>query len=318
MRNESFFSLPTPSGQEQLFSKKACAFFKENGFDATIDPLGNVIARREKSGAPTVLLCASCDEYGVTIHEIADNGTLHFASLGNYDLAKFAYQAVTFTCGVNGILYPKGDKLKEDMRACDFCIDIGAKTKADAQKRIKIGDCGAFSTSSYPTLSRRACTGQSKMACRLLCELAQEIDSSYSLVIALTVQGNLNARGARVSAFASNADIILEVTETPTANTIKGGRGAVIRHRDKNAICDVTLVSHLRALARQNKIDYQEEAQSEVAGALSVLQSATSARCAAIALPVCHLNTPAPIIEKRDCDAVKALLASFVPTKSNL
>ncbi len=316
MRNESFFSLPTPSGQEQLFARKACDFFQKNGFEVTIDALGNVLARREKSGVPTVLLCAQCDEYGVTVHEIADNGSLHFASLGNYDLVKFAYQAVAFTNGVSGILYPKADKLKEDMTASDFCIDIGAKTKADAQKRVKIGDCGAFCT-SYPTLSRRACIGQSKLPCRLLCELAEEIESPYSLVIALTVQGNLNARGARVSAFASHADIILEVTETPTANSVKAGRGAVLRHRDKTAICDVALVAHLRDLARQNKIDYQEEAQSEVASALSVLQGASDARCASIALPVSHFGTPAPIIEKRDYDALKALLASFLQTESH-
>ncbi len=311
----NLFDLPTPAGQEHAFTASLCDQFQKSGLDAHTDAMGNCIAYApcDDEAAPTLLFSVNCDRIGCIVHEILPSGMLCVSALGNFACNRFAYSQVRFTNGVKGIFLPKSGKVSEKDEPCDYQIDIGATSGSDAQKRISIGDCCVFSSAKTALAHRRIASAQAMELCKLLCDFAQsKPKSTYRLAFAFTVQGALNARGAKTAAFAVQPDYAIELTLTSAKNAIQLGKGVVIRHRDKSAICDVAWTAFLRDCAKEASIPYQEEVQSQEIGSLAMIQACGQVRCGALALPIQNDKTPAEILDPHDLQALQSLLFTLV------
>ncbi len=311
----NLFDLPTPAGQEHAFTASLCDQFQKSGLDAHIDAMGNLIAYLpcENRDAKTLLFSVNCDRIGCIVHEILPSGMLCVSAIGNFACNRFAFSQVQFTNGVRGIFFPKSGEISEKDEICDYQIDIGATGAADAQKRISIGDCCVFDAAKAPLMHHRARTLPQMELCKLLAEFAQSKPKSpYRLAFAFTVQGALNARGTKTAAFAVAPDYAIELTLTPAKNAIQLGKGVVIRHRDKSAVCDVAWTNHIRACAKEQKVLFQEEVQSKEASSLAVLQTSCSAKCGALALPIRNLHTNTEILDKKDLQSLQSLVSALV------
>ncbi len=308
----------SPLGQEGAFTQALGDYFTSLGMDTHVDAMGNVIAYRQgKEGAKTVMLSAPCDQIGCTVHEVTAQGLLCVAALSPFDVAKFAYTQVKFPNGVQGVFVPKGEKVTDQLKTFDFCVDIGAKSAQEAKKRIKIGDCCTFVAPTTALTRTRYAASADRAQVRLLCEAAKELlNSPYHLVFVCTVQSQLNARGAKVAAYAVSPDISITLTQTPQSATVTLGKGAVLRHRDRTGIADYALCDTIRTIAKEAGIALQEEAACDESGELAVIQASCHARSSVLCLPVRYASSPCAVYDRRDFAQTKQLLFAILESTS--
>ncbi len=304
----------SPVGQEGTFTNALSDYFTSLGLESCVDAMGNVIAYRQgNEGAKTVMLTAPCDQIGCTVHAITEQGLLCVAALSPFDVTKFAYTQVKFPNGVQGVFVPKGGKVTDQLNISDFCVDIGASSAKEAKKRVKIGDCCAFATPTVALTRSRYAASADRAQVRLLCEVAEAlVTTPYRLVFVCTVQSQLNARGAKVAAYAVDPDISITLAQTPQSATVSLGKGAVLRHRDRTGIADYALCDAIRAIANEKGIVLQEEAACDESGELAVIQASSHARSSVLCLPVRYASSPGAIYDRRDFAQAKQLLSTIL------
>lgn len=72
-------AIPSPSGNEQLLTKKFADFVAPMVDRVTVDTIGNVIAYRKGNGSgKRVMIVAHADEVAMMVTYIDDNGFVHF------------------------------------------------------------------------------------------------------------------------------------------------------------------------------------------------------------------------------------------------
>jgi len=252
-----------------------------------IDALGNLIALKRGDGKAhrkvsdssvrrKVMVAAHMDEVGLMIMHVEEKGSLRFRPVGGIDprvlLAKKVLIGDDKVPGVIGVkpihlLEPKARE--QIVRVKDMSIDIGATSKEEAERLVKLGDYAAFDT-SFSELggALRAVKGKAfddRAGCAVLIELLRE-DYPFDLYAAFTTQEEVGLRGARVAAYSIAPDIAfaLEGTicdDTPKKRdispTTRVGAGPAITVMDGSVIADRRLVELLTDTAERNGIPYQ-------------------------------------------------------------
>ena len=140
---------PGPSGFEtapaRIWRQEAEGVADQVSTDVT----GNSIAALNPDGGPRIMLAGHIDEIGLMIVHVDDEGYLYFATIGGWDSQVLVGQRVVIASRqgpVDGVIGKKAIHLikQEDRdkasKPADLWIDIGAKTKADALKRVRVGD----------------------------------------------------------------------------------------------------------------------------------------------------------------------------------
>ena len=189
------------------------------------DNLGSVIAfKKGKTGEKTVLISAHMDEVGFIISSVTDTGFLKFKPVGNIDTRNVVSKCVKVGNDVDGVLGMKAIHLqqKEEREKVvgfkDLYIDIGAKNKADALKRVKLGDCVSFSSKASrlgKNICGKALDGRSGCAC-LIELMKKEYDNDVYFVF--TAQREVGMRGAMTAAHGINADRALVIEGIESAD----------------------------------------------------------------------------------------------------
>jgi endoglucanase len=123
----------------------------------TTDISGNSTASINPDAEPRVMFAGHIDEIGLMIVHIDDDGYLHFSTIGGWDPQVLVGQRVRIlsrTRMIDGVVGKKAIHLirNEDRdrasKLSDLWIDIGAKTKADALKRVRVGDPAVLAASA--------------------------------------------------------------------------------------------------------------------------------------------------------------------------
>ena len=120
--------------------------------EAHIDRMGNVIGYKKGTNPKRkVMLCAHMDEVGFIITRIEDNGMLKFATVGSIDSRILPSKRVRIgDKGVPGVLGIKAIHLQEPaerrnaVKAKQMYIDIGARSREEAEKLVNLGDYAVF------------------------------------------------------------------------------------------------------------------------------------------------------------------------------
>jgi endoglucanase len=296
-----------------------------------VDGVGNVIARKRGTGSSPlrVLLAAHMDEVGLMIVQVEDSGALRFAKVGGIDDRILVAKPVRIgDKKVPGVISAKPVHLTEKSERDQvtgykqLSIDIGASTKAEAERLVQRGDLAAFDTrfaeiggSGWRTVSGKAL--DDRAGCALLAELLKE-RYPFDVSAAFTVQEEVGLRGARVAAHAEEpaAAVVLEVTganEVPTDRDVSPstrlGAGPAITLRDNSFIADPRLVAHFAAAAERLGIPRQFK-QPNIggtdAGAIHVSRGGVPS--ITIAVPARYIHSPAAIMDMGDFDRAIALV----------
>jgi putative aminopeptidase FrvX len=140
---------PSPSGYEQPVQNVIRTYVKEFADEVKTDVHGNVIAVRNPQAAFRVLLAGHCDQIGLIVQYIDDDGYIYFQAIGGWDATVLIGQRVTVWTSSGPLAGVIGRKpihlLSEDERKSvpklkDLWIDIGAASKAEATQKVRIGD----------------------------------------------------------------------------------------------------------------------------------------------------------------------------------
>jgi endoglucanase len=302
------------------------------------DGVGNLIARKTGTGASPlrVLLAAHMDEVGLMITLVEDSGLLRFAKVGGIDDRVLPARTVLIgPTRVPGVIAMKPVHLTDAaernkvVESKQLGIDIGASSKAEAEKLVQRGDTAVFA-SSFRSLagegsSWRTVQGKAfddRAGCALLVELLKE-RFPFELSAAFTVQEEVGLRGAKVAAYAEDpaAAVVLECTganEVPTSLDVnpstRVGGGPAITIRDTSFIADPRLVELFGSTARRAGIAHQYK-QPNIGGtdAGAIQRARAGVPSITISVPARYIHSPAAIMDLRDFDAALALLREALP-----
>ncbi len=324
------------TGQEREVREILIDAVQDRVDECRVDSLGNLITLKRAQGARRkpalkVMLAAHMDEVGLMIVHHESNGFLRFRKVGGIDdrvlLSKVVLIGNGKIPGVIGVkpihlLKPKEREQVVDVES--MMIDIGAKTKEEAENVIKIGDYASFST-EYAEMDDDIVVGKAlddRAGCAALVELLRR-DYPFDLYGVFTTQEEVGLRGAHVAAYAVSPDVafVLEATvcddspkkkdESPTTRL---GAGPAITIADKSVIADHRLVNLLIETAKENHLPFQIKQPmlgGTDAGRIHLSQEGIPS--AIVAVPTRYLHSPVSILSRQDFDNMIALIAKALP-----
>ena len=236
------------------------------------DAMGNLIVLKHGNGAPhgkKIMFAAHMDEIGFMVKKIEPDGRLRICNVG-WNWAVSVYNSrVRFRNGVVGVVGSIGD-VHQHHDVGQLYVDIGAKSKEDAEKYVKIGDvcgyCGEYLALTNGLVASKSL--DNRIGCFQLIEALKENDGSgpNEVYYVFTVQEEVGCRGSKTAAARIQPDIGVAVDITPAhdypcdlegSNTVGGGIG--IKYADPSVIADEMVVAAMEACCRENNIKWQPE-----------------------------------------------------------
>ena len=319
------------SGSEEIIAGVIKNMIKDCADEIKTDALGNLIAVKKSgaAGAKKVMVAAHMDEIGFIVTFIEDQGWLRVSQVGGINWAAAAFGEVVFKNGLRGVLMPEGKTNPNEYGSEKFYIDIGAADKADAQKKVKIGDVCATAPKIIKLLNGRVAASKldDKIACAVLIKVMRELkninldsDKNIDMYFAFTAQEELGVRGAKTAAQFIMPDYSIAVDVTSTGDTpectpmaSKLGGGAAIKLMDSSVICSKDMINLLMKTAKENNIKYQSEIFTKGGTDASAMQSAGAGSVTgAISIPTRYIHTGAEMCDMNDVRACADLLAGVL------
>ncbi len=221
---------------------------------------------------PKILIAAHMDEVALMITEITSEGFLKFLPVGGIDPRILVSKPVKIS-GCNGVIGSKAIHLQKPqerqqaLKLDQLYIDIGASSKEEAAKHIKLGDYAYFVTKFEP-LGQGYYKGKAfddRIGCFVLTEILKK-EYPVSLIAAFTVQEEVGLRGSQVAAYHTQPDfaIILEGTVSADMAHVEEedwvtelGNGPALSIQDRTTLYNPRLIQQVINLADQKKIPLQ-------------------------------------------------------------
>lgn len=256
-----------PSGKEGKIREFIINEIKDYVDEIKTDALGNLIARKSGTGKK-IMISAHMDQIGMMITDIDEKGFIRFTNVGViYPHASYG-QRVIFENGTKGAIFAEPLDDMSKLKLENMYIDIGAFSKEEAEKSVKIGDTCIYYTDMDEN-DNMVFTSylDDRVGCFVAIEALKTIEKSNNdLYFVFSVQEEVGLRGAKTAAYGINPDygISLDVTahgDTPKAKRFAIGlnKGAAIKVKDNSIICHPAVKDKLVDLAIENNIAYQME-----------------------------------------------------------
>ena len=333
---------PSPSGFEQRIQRVVKRRMQGIADTIEVDVHGNLIAAWNPDADVRIMLAGHCDQIGLMVHHINDQGFLHVGSIGGVDPAVLPGSVVTILTqdgDIDGIIGFKPIHLlapNERGQGADLSrlwVDIGAKDGAEAKKKIRVGD---------PIVYRLGVTRMGKdiivspgcddkvglfVCMEALRLVAQKVKGSakkkhpVALYSVSTVQEEIGLRGARTSCYGIDpkVGIAVDVThasdnpgaEPKNVGTVKLGAGPTIsRGANINPIVEEILFK----IAKTKKIPHQPQSSPGATGtdANSIQITRSGVAAGLVGIPNRYMHTTVEVVDLRDLENAAKLLAEFV------
>ena len=319
------------SGFEDEARAYLIPLIKEKCDSLEVDNMGNIIAfKKGESDKYKILLGTNIDEVGFIVSEITDKGFLKFKSVGDVDPRTLVSKRVTIgknrvpgVIGLKAIHLQKKEERESTIEVKELFIDIGAKDKEDAQKRVSLADMIAFDTTfgeHGELIKGKALDRFGTVAVFNAMDETPKYDTYFVLSVQREIPCSVMGRGMRMAAYRINPDFALVVDtvnsddfpDTKSASAILGN-GAVIEYMDRTSISDTAFINSISDMAQRNGIKTQKKTSvrgASVAGAVNV--ASYGAVTASVGIACRYSHTPVSYMSKSDIDAVSDLCRIFV------
>ncbi len=323
---QALCSCPSVSGREDAIRALLTDRITPFADEVRVDALGNLIARKKGMGTgKSVMLCAHMDEIGFLVTCVEDSGMIRIAPVGGIHLVANAFGEVISEKGVHGVLVPDGKVKAADYTADQFSVDIGAKNRKDAERKVAIGDFFVARGGVRRLMGKRICGRplDDRVGCAVVLAIAEALcqeSLAGDVYYVFSVQEEVGCRGALPAAFGIQPDYALafDVTrtgDTPGAPTMACslGGGAAVKIKDSSVICHEEVVRTLCALAEENKIPYQREILLQGGTDTSSMQMAgAGSRAGALSIPSRYIHSSVELCDLGDAEACVKLGVAFV------
>ncbi len=328
---------PSPSGYEEPIQSVVRQFISPYAAAVRIDIHGNLIASSPVPLAgPRLLLAGHCDQIGMLVTHIDQDGYVYAAPIGGWDPQQLVGQAMTIWTDhgpVPAVISRKpihlltAEERKEVVQMEQLWLDIGAADESEARNTVKVGDCVTLDLRHRQMLGRRlsgpAMDNTSGMwtvieAFRRAVTRSEQL--GCTLFSVSTVQEEIGLRGAKTAAGSINPDLAIAVdvthaTDCPTIDKnqqgdIRLGAGPVIVHGPN---MNRRVVSRLTDLADSHQIPYQLAAIGRATpNDTNVLQiHGGGVATGLVAIPNRYMHSAVEMIDLADLDHAAELLALF-------
>jgi endoglucanase len=301
------------------------------------DVHGNAIAVLNPKGKPRVMLAGHMDELGFQVAHIADNGYVHFHTIGGFDPGTIPGRKVRIhtrkgeVLGVTGkkaVHMMSGDERNKVPKVHEMWIDIGARDGKEARKLVAIGDPVTYEA-NFEILRNSLAVARGfddRMGAFVVSETLRRVKQSRKklgagLYAVATVQEEIGLRGARTSAYGidplvgiavdvTNASDHPDVDKRQVGDVKLGGGPVIARGPNINPAVFEMLVR----IAEKEKIPYQLDAAPGGTGtdanAIQLSRAGVAAGLVSVALR--YMHTPVEILSLDDLDNAAKLLTAFV------
>jgi len=330
-----FVDTPSPSGFErpaqEVWREYVSAFADEVHWDVQ----GNSIGVVNRGGSPRIMLAGHCDEIGFMVKYVNDGGYVYFSTIGGVDPAVVpARKVVIYTArgpvagviGRTAIHLQDKDDDKKPPKIHDMWIDIGAKDKKEALKRVAVGDPVVFDMGFWILSGDLAVARgfDDKMGAFAVAEALRMLSKDKSLKAEVhgvaSVQEEISFAGAVTSAFSIEPDVAVAVdvgnaTDSPGVSKerfgeIALGKGPII-HRGSSV--SPAVESMLKKTADKSKIPWQAAAAPRWTGtdADAIFKTRAGVACGLVSVPNRYMHTPVEVIHLGDLENCASLMAAF-------
>ncbi len=322
------------SGRENAVREYIVSQIKDYA-EYSVDPLGNLIVFKKgrKPAKNKVMLDAHMDEVGLIITAITSDGYLKFVKVGGIDTrvmigrtVKVGDKAVNGVIGIKPVHLVEKDAEADIPKLDDLYIDIGAKSKEEAQQYVRLGDSAWFASDfvEFGDGFIKAKALDDRAGCAILIEMIKS-DLEYDTWFSFSVQEEIGTRGAQTSAFTVAPDYAI-VVETTTAADISGvkdekrvclcGSGGAVSFMDRSTLYDRKLFDKAFEVAQREGIACQPKTM--VAGgndAGAIHKSRSGVKVLTVSIPCRYLHSPGCVIKYSDAQEslrlIKAMAEEF-------
>ncbi|MDG2385042.1 MAG: M42 family metallopeptidase [Pirellulaceae bacterium] len=332
---KSLLNTPGPSGYEAEIQQVVRDYVKPFADEVTTDAHGNVAVVLNPTAEQRVMFAGHCDQIGLIVTHIDSDGFIYAQTIGGWDPQQLIGQRMTIWASsgpVPAVISRKPIHLLTDeerrqvVKQKEMWLDIGACSKEDAEKVVRIGDAVTLqlgfqqlrnNLANSPGMDNR--TGvwvvlEGLRRCR-------DRSLNCALYAVSTVQEEIGLRGARTSAFGidPHVGIAVDVTHATDCPSIDKnqqgdlalGAGPVV-YRGPNMNHHVT--ERLIQQAENDKIPYQLAAIGRAtpndANALQVNRAGVATGL--VSIPNRYMHSAVETISLDDIDRAADLLAAFV------
>lgn len=323
-------ALPGPSGCEDAVRAFVLKRVKPFADEIRTDAIGNVMVFRKgrKALDRPVAVCAHMDEVGVIIKKITEDGMLKFGFVGGVDPRVVIGRPVRFgdvpgVIGIKAVHLTTAAERRTMPKTKNLYIDIGATSRAAAEKLVSLGDYGVFDSAvvEFGDGLIKAKAIDDRVGCAALLKLIED-EPPVDTWFCFTVQEETGLRGAASMAFALDPGfaMVLEGTTAADLAEVKGADavcrvrgGVVLPFMDGATIYDAALFELLRDACIRRGIPWQTK--TRVAGGTDagrIHRSRAGVRVCAAAAPVRYIHSPSSVAAKADCEAVLAAARAFL------
>ncbi|MBN1256721.1 MAG: M42 family metallopeptidase [Planctomycetes bacterium] len=333
---KAILAQPSPSGYEQPVGKIVRSYMKKYADKVETDVHGNTWGLLNETGRPRVMLAGHCDEIGLMVTYINDNGFIAFAAVGGVNVPLLQGSRInihTRKGDIPGVIAVKPlhlmtqeERDKGKSKISDLWIDIGAKDKKDAEKVVEIGDVATIDT-GFAELRNGLAAGRGfddRIGSFVVAEVLRLLQGKKfpaAVFSVATVQEELGLRGARTSAFGLDPDVGIAVdvgfaSDCPDVNKsmvgdIKLGGGPIV---GRGPNINPVLGDLLEKAAKKARVKIQIQAEPRATGTdANAMQITREGKAAAlVSIPNRYMHSPAEVISLKDAENAAKLIAQFI------
>jgi putative aminopeptidase FrvX len=329
---------PGPSGQESSAARvwrDAAGAFAE----LSTDPLGSSVARvaGRTRGAPLLALVGHIDEIGLVVTHVSEEGYLRVQPLGGWNPQVLFGQRVellTREGSVRAVVgrdwagRPKPGEGRKALELENLHLDIGARDRAEAEERVRIGDVGVVAAEPLELANGRVASRalDDRLGAYIVLETLRRISkapvaASIAAVASVAEEtAGAYSAGARTAVYTLEPDVAIVVDVTDATDVPGGdpkphgelrvgagpavGRGAPL----SGAVSDL-----LFAVAEEAGITVvpEIEAGTTSTDADAVHYTRGGVPTGLISIPVRYVHTPNELASLDDVEAAVRLLVGF-------
>ena len=318
------------SGNENAVRDIIIGKIKDNADEIHVDSMGNVIALKKGADeGKTIAVTANMDEPGFIISGITDKGYLKFKAVGTVDARKLVSKKVVIgeekikgVIGMKAIHLQTRSERENVVAVSKLFIDIGAKNKSEAEKRVKLGDYVTFDT-EFAVIGDNV-KGKAldrSGACLALIKAFQK-EYKYNVCACFFVQHEVGARGAKIVSHRINPDAVLTVSAADTEDMYgcednhsgcTVGKGVVVNYSDRMVIADKALTDKMLKAAKKAKINVQPKVMKPHGSDAGAMQTgAEGTACLNAVIPCRYSHSPVSIMSMSDINAAADYISLFL------
>lgn len=324
-----------PSGHEQPMRRALLEELKAKGHQPYIDKMGNIIVVKEGTGAAPrkrVMVSAHMDEVGLIVTGHTEEGFLKVTQAGGIDprvlISKRVLVGDDNIPGVIGAvaihLQSAADRARV-MGYREICVDIGASSKAEAQRKAPLCTYISFDTPYVEYGEGFACgkAFDDRVGCYNLLRLLEE-ELPCDLIAAFVSQEEVGCRGASGAAFAQEPDIgiVLEGTtcndlgDIPeVAQVCKAGQGVAVSFMDGASIAHRGLFKQAMEIGAKEGIACQVKSSVSGGNDGGAIQRARGGiPVVVLSVPCRYIHSPSTVVCLKDVEAQFELSRALLKT----